>query len=81
MNYKIIVVLCGIKNHRYYIVQSLITLFSEGRLWQDTSVIQQIVTTAKTNMISQTKDARSVSVRHTRKDLFGTNAAEHMTFF
>ena len=32
--------------------------------------------TVKTNILNQTKDARSVIVIHTRKDLFGTNDAD-----
>ena len=31
----------------------------------------QIVTTVKMNILNRTKVARSVIVRHTRKDLFG----------
>jgi hypothetical protein len=33
------------------------------------------------NILKQTKDARSVNVRRTRKDLFGTNAAEDRNLF
>jgi hypothetical protein len=37
------------------------------------------VTIVKMNIVNQTKDARSVIVRHTLKDLFGMNAADEYT--
>jgi fibrillarin-like rRNA methylase len=40
---------------------------------------QQIVITVKTNILNQTKDARSAIVRHTRKDLFGMSDADEYT--
>ena len=50
--------------------------FNIKRKWQDISVTQQIVTIVKMNILNQTKDARSVIVRHTRKDLFGMSDAD-----